>query len=122
MPTPRNKSLYNKVKQQVYREIPKHSAYRSGIVVQKYKRQFNKKHQHKNPYIGKKTKKKGLSRWFKEKWRNQRGKVGYKYKSDVYRPTRRITKQTPRTFKELGRRRIKTARTIKYRKGRVEHF
>ena len=122
MPTPRNKSLYNKVKQQVYREIPKHSAYRSGIVVQKYKRQFNKKHQHKNPYIGKKTKKKGLSRWFKEKWRNQRGKVGYKYKSDVYRPTRRITKQTPRTFKELGRRRIKKARTIKYRKGRVEHF
>ena len=54
MPTPRDKSLYNKVKQQVYREIPKHSAYRSGIVVQKYKRQFNKKHPHKNPYIGKK--------------------------------------------------------------------
>ncbi len=122
MPIPRDKSLYNKVKQQVYREIPKHSAYRSGIVVQKYKRQFNKKHTHKNPYIGKKTKKKGLSRWFKEKWRNQRGKVGYKYKSDVYRPTRRITKQTPRTFKELGRRRIKKARTIKYRKGRVAHF
>lgn len=122
MPTPRDKSLYNKVKQQVYREIPKHSAYRSGIVVQKYKQQFNKKHPHKNPYIGKKTKKKGLSRWFKEKWRNQRGKVGYKYKSDVYRPTRRITKQTPRTFKELGRRRIKKARTIKYRKGRVAHF
>ena len=122
MPTPRDKSLYNKVKQQVYREIPKHSAYRSGIVVQKYKRQFNKKHPHKNPYIGKKTKKKGLSRWFKEKWRNQRGKVGYKYKSDVYRPTRRITKQTPRTFKELGKRRINKARTIKYRKGRVAHF
>jgi len=122
MAIPRDKSLYNKVKLQVYREIPKHSAYRSGIVVQKYKRQFNKKYPHKNPYIGKKTKKKGLRRWFKEKWRNQRGKVGYKYKSDVYRPTRRITKQTPRTFKELGKRRIKKARTIKYRKGRVAHF
>ena len=122
MPIPRDKSLYNKVKQQVYREIPKHSAYRSGIVVQKYKRQFNKKHPHKNPSIGKKTKKKGLSRWFKEKWRNQRGKVGYKYKSDVYRPTRRITKQTPRTFKELGKQRIKKARSIKYKKGRVAHF
>ena len=122
MPTPRDKSLYNKVKQQVYKKIPKHSAYRSGIVVQKYKQLFNKKHPHKNPYIGKKTKKKGLSRWFKEKWRNQRGKVGYKYKSDVYRPTRRITKKTPRTFKELGRRRIKKARSIKYRKGRVAHF
>ena len=122
MPIPRDKSLYNKVKQQVYREIPKHSAYRSGIVVQKYKQQYNKKHPHKNPYIGKKTKKKGLSRWFKEKWRNQRGKVGYKYKSDVYRPTHRITKETPRTFKELGKRRIKKARTIKYRKGRVAHF
>ena len=57
MPTPRDKSLYNKVKQQVYKKIPKHSAYRSGIVVQKYKQLFNKKHPHKNPYIGKKQKK-----------------------------------------------------------------
>ena len=122
MPTPRDKSLYNKVKQQVYREIPKHSAYRSGIVVQKYKRQFNKKHPHKNPYIGKKTKKKGLSRWFKEKWRNQRGKVGYKYKSDVYRPTHRNTKKTPVTFKELTQKEINKAKKTKREKGRVPNF
>ena len=26
---------------------------------------------------------------------NERGEVGYKYKNDVYRPTVRITKETP---------------------------
>ena len=122
MPEPSDKSLYNKIKQQVYRKIPKHSAYRSGLVVQKYKRSFKKKYGNRNPYHGKKTQKKGLSRWFKEKWRNQRGKVGYKYKSDVYRPTKRITRKTPLTFRELGKRRIKKARKTKYRKGRVQKF
>ena len=122
MSTPKDLALYNKIKQQVYKQIPKHSAYRSGIVVQKYKKSFKKKYKKGNPYYGKKTKKKGLGRWFNEKWRNQRGKVGYKYKSDVYRPTRRVNKKTPRTFKELGRQRIKKARSIKYRKGRVARF
>ena len=35
-----------------------------------------------NPYKGK-TKKQGLRRWFREKWVNQRGEIGYKYKSDI---------------------------------------
>ena len=120
---PTDLTLYKKVKREVYKEIPKHSAYRSGILVQKYKKQFSKKYgSHKKPYKGKKTSKKGLSRWFKEKWRNQRGKVGYKYKSDVYRPTHRVTKKTPLTFSQLSKRRIKTAREKKYRKGRVNRF
>ena len=119
---PTDLTLYKKVKREVYKEIPKHSAYRSGILVQKYKKQFSKKYgSYKKPYKGKKTSKKGLSRWFKEKWRNQRGKVGYKYKSDVYRPTHRVTKK-PLTFSQLSKRRIKTAREKKYRKGRVNRF
>ena len=76
----------------------------------------------KNPYIGEKTTRKGLSRWFKEKWVNQRGEVGYKYKSDIYRPSKRITKKTPKTYKELTKKRIKKARKIKYTKGRVKKF
>ena len=122
MPVPRDKKLYEMVKKRVYKKIPKHSAYRSGVLVQTYKKSFKKKYGNKDPYIGKKTKKKGLSRWFLEKWRNQRGKVGYKYKSDVYRPTRRITKKTPTTFSELTKKQIKRARTIKLKKGRVNKF
>jgi hypothetical protein len=58
MPKPRDTILYNKVKSQIYKKYPKHSAYRSGLLVQKYKKDFKKKYGNKNPYIGKKTKKK----------------------------------------------------------------
>jgi|TARA_B110000285_G_scaffold234152_1_gene310109 hypothetical protein len=123
MATPVDLNLYNKVKDIVYKGIPKHSAYRSGILVQKYKKDFSKKYgRNKSPYKGKKTRKKGISRWFDEKWTNQRGEIGYKNKNDVYRPNIRITKNTPTTFKELNKKQIKRARTEKYRKGRVARF
>tara|TARA_Y100000992_G_scaffold251661_1_gene183892 strand:+ start:94 stop:468 length:375 start_codon:yes stop_codon:yes gene_type:complete len=122
MPKPVDINLYEKIKKQVYKKIPKHSAYRSGILVQKYKKAFSKKYGKKNAYTGKKTVKKGLKRWFAEDWRNQRGKVGYKYKSDVYRPTKRITRKTPTTFSELSKKQIKRARTEKLNKGRVRKF
>tara|TARA_B100000989_G_scaffold136998_1_gene101733 strand:- start:137 stop:505 length:369 start_codon:yes stop_codon:yes gene_type:complete len=122
MSIPRDTNLYNRIKKKIYKQIPLHSAYRSGIVVQEYKKQYMKKYGKKNYYIGKKTQKKGLSRWFKEKWRNQRGEIGYKFKNDIYRPTKKITKKTPKTYKELSKKRIKKARTIKYRKGRVSKF
>ena len=57
-PKPIDIFLYEKVKKQIYKKYPKHSAYRSGLLVQKYKKDFKKKHGNKNPYIGKKTKKK----------------------------------------------------------------
>lgn len=34
---PLNKELYLKVKKEVYKKYPKHSAYRSGLLVKKYK-------------------------------------------------------------------------------------
>ena len=123
MPQPRDKKLYNKTKQYIYKKYPKHSAYRSGLLVQEYKKRFSKKYGKKrDPYTGKKTEKKGLGRWFREKWVNQRGEVGYRYKSDVYRPSKRITKKTPKTYKELSKQQIKIARSKKYRKGRVNRF
>ena len=121
-PKPRDMKLYEKIKAAVYKDIPKHSAYRSGIVVKKYKKTFKKKNGNKNPYSGKKTKKTGLGRWFAEKWTNQRGKIGYKYKSDIYRPSKRITKKTPITHSELSKKEIKRARRIKRTKGRVRRF
>ena len=39
MPEPANKQLYEKVKAEIYKKYPNHSAYRSGLLVQEYKRQ-----------------------------------------------------------------------------------
>ena len=121
-PIPVDMKLYNKIKKNIYKKNPKHSAYRSGLIVQEYKKKFKEKYGKKSPYLGKKTVKKGLKRWFDEKWVNQRGEVGYKYKHDIYRPSHRITKNTPTTHKELTRKQIKRARKEKYRTGRVKRF
>ena len=123
MAIPVDKNLYNKTKRAIYKKYPKHSAYRSGMLVKKYKNNFTAKYgKGRRPYIGKKSKKRGLQRWFKEKWTNQRGEIGYKYKSDIYRPNKKITKNTPKTHQELTNKRIKQARKKKYLTGRVNKF
>ena len=120
---PRDLDLYEKVKTDIRRRIPKPSAYRSGIMVQTYKKRFAKKYgTRKNPYTGKKTQKVGLARWFREKWVNQKGEIGYHSRSDIYRPSRRITSNTPTTYGELSAKQIRKARQTKYRKGRVSRF
>ena len=111
---PKDKALYMKVKKEVYKAHPKHSAYRSGLLVKKYKERGG-------TYTGKKNSD-GLTRWFKEEWKNQRGQTGYKKKDDVYRPTKRITKDTPKTFKEISKKELKTAQKKKATKGRVDKF
>lgn len=122
-PEPRDMKLYEEIKNEVYKEHPRHSAYRSGILVKRYKYKYVEKYGSRmQPYKGKKTKKKGLNRWFREKWVNQRGEVGYKYKNDIYRPSKKITRKTPKTYGELTKREINRARTKKYRKGRVDKF
>ena len=121
--TPKDIKLYNKTKKIIYKKYPKHSAYRSGILVKTYKKIFAKKYgSKKQPYIGKKYTKKGLKRWFAEKWVNQRSEVGYKYKNDIYRPSIRITNKTPKTHKELKKKEIIRARREKYIKGRIKKF
>ena len=122
-PKPRDMKLYDKVKKEIYKKYKKHSAYRSGHLVREYKKQYAEKYGEKSdPYIGNKTKKRGLKRWFDEKWVNQRGKVGYKYDNDIYRPSIRITDETPITHGELSNKEIDRARNEKYRKGRVHRF
>ena len=92
MAKPSDTKLYSKVKSGVYKKYPTHSAYRSGILVQQYKREFKKKHGlRRAPYTGMRPG--GLTRWFKEKWRADDGKVGYSKKNSVYRPTVRVTRQ-----------------------------
>lgn len=115
MNEPIDKELYEKIKNEIYKKYPKHSAYRSGLLVKEYKKQGGR-------YKGDKNDKKGLSRWFKEEWKNQRGETGYKFKSDIYRPTIRITKDTPITFNELSKKDIEKAKKEKATKGRVKKF
>jgi hypothetical protein len=120
-PQPKDKNLYNKVKQKIIFRNKKHSAYRSGRIVSEYKKQYKLKFGSGSAYTGDKSKG-TLNRWMSEKWRNQRGEVGYKKKGDVYRPTKRISKDTPTTFNELSKKEIKDAMKEKRDKGRVSKF
>ena len=116
MSQPTDKKLYEKVKAEIYKKYPKHSAYRSGLLVKEYKSQGGK-------YSGKENQSTGLNRWFREEWKNQRGETGYKYKSDVYRPTKKIDKhKTPATFSELSKKELESARRENAKKGRVKEF
>ena len=107
--------IRDRVKNEIYRRYPQHSAYRSGLLVKEYKARGGE-------YLGKKNDEKGLGLWFRSEWKNQRGETGYKYKSDIYRPTVRVNKDTPTTHKELSAKQIKEARAEKAKNGRVKKF
>lgn len=82
----------------------KTGVYRSSWIVRNYKKLGGK-------YAGKKPEKTGLTRWFREKWVDLNKKTKYGYKecgrknmNDAYpvcRPSLRISKDTPKTVKEL---------------------
>lgn len=116
MAEPKNKKLYEKVKKEIYKKIPKHSAYRSGLIVKEYKKRGG-------TYIGDKPINKGLDRWFKEDWRTQDGKKTFtKGKTNIFRPTKRITKDTPKTMGELTKKEKERAIKEKRKKGRVKKY
>jgi len=118
MPTPTDEKLYESIKKDLFKKY-KPSAYRSGLLVQKYKEEYVKKHKNKNYYSGSRQNS-NLKRWFDEKWQNQRGEIGYQKKTDVYRPTIRINDKTPTTFNELTKNQIKKAMNEKARTRRVK--
>tara|TARA_R100001594_G_scaffold111122_1_gene145866 strand:- start:66 stop:413 length:348 start_codon:yes stop_codon:yes gene_type:complete len=113
MPEPTNKTLYAKAKAK-YASM-KHSAYRSGLIVKEYKKLGGK-------YKGDKPKKKGLTRWFKEDWRTEKGKKTYKEGGTIFRPTKRVTKDTPTTMKELTSKQKKAAIKEKKATGKVKKY
>lgn len=120
-PIPTDKNLYDKIKNELFKIYIKPSAYRSGLLVKKYKEEYTKKHNNNNYYIGDKENS-NLKRWFKEKWTNQRGETGYKKAGDIYRPNIRINNKTPKTFNELTLQEINKAKKEKKQKGRVKKF
>ena len=73
MPEPTNKKLHEEVKKEIYATYPKHSAYRSGILVQGYKQRFKDSGVKGSPFSGDKSKG-SLGRWFKEDWKISVGK------------------------------------------------
>lgn len=81
--------LYEKAKREVYKIYSKPSAYRSGALVKRYKELGGR-------YGGKPKEKTSLSRWFREEWRDIGGK-----EYPVFRPTKRVTKDTPLTASEI---------------------
>jgi hypothetical protein len=84
-----NPTLYEKAKFIADNLYDKPSAYKSGFIVKTYKELGG-------TYSGKKPNKTGIARWFKEEWKDI-GNLEY----PVYRPTKRITKDTPLTPKEI---------------------
>ena len=119
--TPTDITLYNKVRANILLKYKTNSAYRSGLIVKEYKREFFIKHKNNNSYNGDRDKS-NLRRWYKEKWTNQRGEVGYSKKGDIYRPSIIINNKTPITFGELSSIQIKKAMKEKKVKGRVNKF
>lgn len=88
MPTILNQSLYDAVKREADKKYDKPSAYKSGWIVKTYKERGGKYADDNKP--------KNLKRWFKEDWVDI-GNQDY----PVYRPTKRISKETPLTASEI---------------------
>jgi hypothetical protein len=84
---PTNKKLYEQVKKLADETYKKPSAYKSGFIVKKYKELGGTYTDDNN---------KPLKRWFEEKWQD----IGNK-DYPVYRPTVRVSKETPLTPEEI---------------------
>jgi hypothetical protein len=90
---PLDEALYARVKAEADKKYKKHSAYKSGWIVKRYKELGGK-------YKGKPA---GLKRWFKEEWKDVGSKEG---DYPLYRPTKRVSKDTPKTADEVGELRL----------------
>jgi hypothetical protein len=88
MPTPIDKRLYERIKRIADEKYDKHSAYKSGFIVKMYKKMGGKYRDD--------GERKGLTEWFKEKWKDV-GNESY----PVYRPTIRVSKDSPLTVSEV---------------------
>ena len=104
MAEPIDKELYLDVKKYADSVYSKPSAYKSGFIVKTYKERGGR-------YSGDKGNQ-PIARWFKEDWKDVGGKD-----YPVYRPTKRISKDTPLLPSEIDptnlRQQIQTKQSIK---------
>jgi hypothetical protein len=97
----KNQTLYNQVKKIINKKYPKHSAYRSGAYIKLYKNLGG-------TFVDDGDDERPLERWFKEDWKDV-GDAEY----PVYRPTKRINKDTPLTINEIDKEDLKEKITLK---------
>ena len=88
MPIIDNQPLYDKVKKEADEIYKKPSAFKSGWIVKRYKELGGTYSDDNKP--------KNLKRWFKEEWKDV-ANLAY----PVFRPTKRVNKNTPLTPKEI---------------------
>jgi Family of unknown function (DUF5872) len=88
MPVPIDTDLYAKAKRIADSKYKTHGAFKSGFIVKTYKELGGRYRDDGKP--------KNLKRWFKEEWKDVGGKA-----YPVYRPTKRISKDTPLTKSEI---------------------
>lgn len=63
-----------------------------------------------------------LKRWFKEDWRTPSGKKDYSGGESTFRPTKKVSKETPSTWSELSPSEKAAAKKEKEGKGRVSKY
>jgi hypothetical protein len=90
---PKDKELYEEVKKYADKIYSHPSAYKSGFIIKEYKRR--------NGEFINDNSKKPLKRWFRERWRDY-GHKDY----PVYRPTIRISSETPLTVDEIDKKNL----------------
>ena len=100
MPIVLNKKLYDDVKKEADKVYKKLSAYKSGWIVKTYKERGGE--------YGNDNKPKNLKRWYKEKWADIGGKS-----YPVYRPFKRINRDTPLTVYEIDPKQAKQQINLK---------
>lgn len=107
MPKPANQRLYDEVKEKIMKSYKKNSAFASGAIVKEYKRLGGK-------YI-EDGKPRNLTRWHKEKWIDINPVLGVLNDDayPVFRPTKRISKNTPALLQEIPVDRLKKQYQLK---------
>ena len=100
MPIIANQELYDEVKKEADQIYKKSSAYKSGYIVKEYKKRGGEYIDDNQP--------KNLERWFLEGWSDV-GNQQY----PVYRPTKRINKDTPLTVDEIDPTNLQQQITLK---------
>ena len=64
-----------------------------------------------------------LKRWFKEEWETTKGKKGYsKGDSGTFRPTKKVSADTPKTYAELSPADLAAAKKERKAKGSVSRY
>lgn len=95
-----DKALHEKARQMADKIYEKPSAYKSGFIVKTYKNMGGR-------FKDTKEERK-LASWFKEDWKDV-GNKAY----PVYRPTKRVNKDTPLTVAEIDKKNLKKQIALK---------